>query len=314
MLTFTAVVTAHAESPHRILGNLMYQTRKPDEIICLISDFPLEELERDFPTVTFYGVENHNDWGHQKRWEGLEYASGDWVGFFNSDDTYDMTYLEKMLGAAESEEAREWNVGAVYCSWNTIPDCTFNLGSSTSGNFIVNTHVAREAGYTDRHYEADGTFIERVRNITTAMRVNDLLYYHNVAEEPKVAQQEYIGQRWRKPSTPFAVRDSELATGTTGRPQLDYEARWSPEDIERRKQGYVCIECWEPHETPFPERCQLCGFPMRAKQLEQFEKQFKGVERNPRAALIASELDRIDDVHERNFHEPKLGLVFPKGV
>ena len=175
-LTFTAIVTAHAQDPSRILGNLLYQTRKPDEIIVLCSDVSdLERLREDFSGVWFGEPQNFNDWGHAKREMGLLLAEGDAVGFFNADDSYDIHYVERMMAEIEA------GADAVYCSWNTIPGCAFHAGSSTSGNFVVRTDLGRRAGYVDRHYEADGTFIERINGLGARVaRVDALLYFHNV--------------------------------------------------------------------------------------------------------------------------------------
>lgn len=121
-----------------------------------------------------------------------------------------------------------------------------------------------------------------------------------------------IKQRWKKPVKPLAVKDTyEWATADLGRPTLDFTARFHPDDIDRIRLGYVCIRCWEPHESPMPEACSLCGYPMRAEQSVQFEKSFRGVERDPRAELIEKELDRVDDKHERNYHVTKTGIVVP---
>lgn len=124
-----------------------------------------------------------------------------------------------------------------------------------------------------------------------------------------------IKQRWRKPSTPLATADvHDVATADLGRATLEHTERWSPDEIERRRLGYVCIKCWEPHEAPFPEACALCGFPMRERQAEEFDRIFRGVQRDPKAALIERELDRIDDVHERRYYETNSGIVIPRGV
>jgi hypothetical protein len=174
-MTFTAIVTAHAEDPSRILGNLLYQTRKVDEIICICSEVSgLAKLREHFPSVVFVETENRNDWGHEKRAMGIDLATSDALGFFNADDSYDIRYVELMMSTLEEEA-----VEAVYCSWNKIPGCAFALASSTSGNFIVLRGTALRAGYEDRHYEADGTFINRVRAIAHVARVDELLYYHN---------------------------------------------------------------------------------------------------------------------------------------
>ncbi len=122
-----------------------------------------------------------------------------------------------------------------------------------------------------------------------------------------------IVQRWRRPVTSLAVADThEWATADLGRPTLDYKARFPPEQIDRFRFGYVCIECWEPHETPYPDKCALCGYLMRERQAADFARKFEGDERDPRAELLERELDRVDDTHERNFHVTKSGIVVPK--
>lgn len=166
-----------------MLGNLKYQTRKPDEVIVLVSGLAssaLAKLKEQHPTVTFLAREDRADWGHEKRAEGIALATKDFLGFFNDDDTYSMSYVEKMLDAVEGYDA-------AYCSWNSIPDCGFRLCSSTSGNFIVRTSLAQALGYPqDRddagrlRYESDGFFINAIAaNGAVAPKVEELLYYHN---------------------------------------------------------------------------------------------------------------------------------------
>lgn len=113
----------------------------------------------------------------------------------------------------------------------------------------------------------------------------------------------------------LSVEDTvNYATAELGRPTLDYKARFDPESIERFRLGYVCLACMEPHESPFPERCSLCGYEMQERQLHDFSAKYQGTERDPRAALIERELDRVDDVHERRFYETNSGIVIPKGI
>lgn len=127
--------------------------------------------------------------------------------------------------------------------------------------------------------------------------------------------EDRIVQRWRKPVTALAVEDTpDVMSFDAGRPTQDYKARFAPEQIERFRTGYACLNCWEPHETPFPEACSLCGYPMHAQQSEDFTQKFEGVERNPRAALIEKELDRVDDLHERRFHTTKSGIIVPTSL
>lgn len=161
-----------------MLGNLRYQTRPPDEVIVLLSGLKPHEvatLREDFPDVTFHEREDRQDWGHEKRAEGLELATGDFIGFFNDDDSYSIDYLEMMLAAVGE------GYDVAYCAWNSIPDCEFRTHSSTSGNWIVRTSIARAAGYRSRHYAADGDFIEDVKSVgaMVAPKIEDILYFHN---------------------------------------------------------------------------------------------------------------------------------------
>lgn len=159
-----------------MLGNLMYQTRPPEETIVFASGLEpaaVLRLREDFPHASVHARENRNDWGHEKRAEGVESATKGWLGFFNDDDWYDSTYVEKMMSAGELAEA-------VYCGWNRIRKPSFQLGSSTSGNFIVRTDLAQRLGYTSRRYEADGDFIDAIHNSgARVVFVDELLYAHN---------------------------------------------------------------------------------------------------------------------------------------
>lgn len=177
MTTFTAVVVSHANERglRAIIGNLMYQTRKPDETIALCSDTPaLARLREEFPHVRFLRCRNMADWGHAKRARGLRLAGCEWVGFFNDDDSYSSDYLEKMLRLIDGADV-------VYSSWNEQPNCDFHITHSTAGNFICRTKLGRRAGYTSRRYEADGDFIEALKAAgARVVRQPELLYWHNV--------------------------------------------------------------------------------------------------------------------------------------
>lgn len=126
--------------------------------------------------------------------------------------------------------------------------------------------------------------------------------------------EDRITQRWRKPPTVMAVDDDlSRVDYVTGRPTSSIKMRYHPDDVERLKLGYLCF-CGEPQETPFPEKCGLCGYPMRERQRADFQEAFKGEERDPRAVRIEEGLDRVDDTHERRFHVTKSGIVIPRSI
>ena len=161
-----------------MLGNLRYQTCPPSETLTYVSGMSAagtQKLREQFPDVTFTPCENLEDWGHQKRSLGLQAATGDYLGFFNDDDSYTLDYLEQMLGTAARTGA-----DVVYCGWNEQPNCQFHLGSSTAGNFVARTSVAQAAEYRERVYEADGHFIDQLaQKANQVVKVDHVLYFHN---------------------------------------------------------------------------------------------------------------------------------------
>lgn len=101
-------------------------------------------------------------------------ASQDYIGFFNDDDSYHRDYVKEMLD-------NSLGMDAVYCGWNTYNRPSFSLGSSTSGNFIVNAVLAKEIGYPWRSYDADGMFINAIKQRTDKIKfVDKVLYFHNI--------------------------------------------------------------------------------------------------------------------------------------
>lgn len=183
-MRFTAVVVTHANPSglRRMLENLRTQTRPPDEVIvvCTQTDVGRVDYRRaelGFDRFVVASIAEVGDWGHAKRDVGLRLATGDWVGFFNDDDSYDPAYLERML-----DKATELDVEAVWCSWNENPGGDFRKFEATAGNFIVRTPLAQEIGWTGRHYEADGDFIDAIVASPGARtaKVGELLYHHNV--------------------------------------------------------------------------------------------------------------------------------------
>ena len=158
----------------RTVGALLAQSRKPDEIIVLASDIDCSVARKRYTGATFYSEPNLSDWGHDKRAKGLDLATSDYTGWFNHDDSYDPHYIAEMMWQAELGH------DVVYCGWSKDYTPQFRSGSSTSGNYIAKVEVSRKAGYTDRHYEADGTFINRIAAVAQSIKfLPGTLYFHN---------------------------------------------------------------------------------------------------------------------------------------
>jgi hypothetical protein len=111
------------------------------------------------------------------------------------------------------------------------------------------------------------------------------------------------------------VLDIEPSTRTRllpdGRRMAESRITLSREWIEQMWQGYRCAACLEDvrHLGPYPDRCPLCGFPIKEQQARQLALDFKG-ERpvGPQDSLV----DRETEYLSRHFHEPKAQMVVPK--
>jgi hypothetical protein len=85
-------------------------------------------------------------------------------------------------------------------------------------------------------------------------------------------------ERWRKPAEILDVQQAQ-DQGIwlpDGRVQGAVELTLSEETVERLRAGHLCAKCFEPFEQAWPERCHVCGAPIRSEQAEYFAKEFAG--------------------------------------
>lgn len=125
-------------------------------------------------------------------------------------------------------------------------------------------------------------------------------------------------ERWRKPLIPVAVEtDPSRARYDAGlRKWVEVvNLTFRKDDVERIRLGYACLRCQEPHETPFPERCFVCGYGMKANQEKDFPLEFDGEKWvGPRTSLD-EELTRLEeDTKPRMWHTPGSQILLPRGV
>jgi hypothetical protein len=104
--------------------------------------------------------------------------------------------------------------------------------------------------------------------------------------------------RWRKWTPPLLVEevfDDQAVWLPGGRLVAAPRFTWPTEVIERFRAGYKCVRCLEPQEQAWPERCSLCGYPMRTEQASFFAREFGG-EKTVRAGRNwKEELDGLDE-------------------
>jgi hypothetical protein len=105
-----------------------------------------------------------------------------------------------------------------------------------------------------------------------------------------------------------------------GREFMDVDMAIADNDVERMRQGYVCIRCLEPQSEPFPAVCESvlpdgvtrwCNFPMREQQAAEFERQFKGTVLIGSRVNLEDEQAHLDEVTE---YENRTGLILPDHV
>ena len=85
------------------------------------------------------------------------------------------------------------------------------------------------------------------------------------------------------------------------------------DEIGRIRAGYTCLKCLEDHDTPFPDHCTVCRFPMRERQAEEFAKDFRGEIRFGPSTTLDEERGIMNEMREREaFNRArKLGIVLP---
>ena len=124
-----------------------------------------------------------------------------------------------------------------------------------------------------------------------------------------------MAERWRQPVKVHKVEeDSNSADMIAG--EWHRGARWTldAEGVARIRAGYVCVMCLEPHESPFPDACSLCGYAMKARQTKDMEVEFAGSEHVGPATTLSDELARLDETSERRIWLPGSSITVPSGV
>lgn len=119
-------------------------------------------------------------------------------------------------------------------------------------------------------------------------------------------------ERWRQPVIPVAVESTatEYSWHIDGwRKNVDWTL--TPEDYARLKAGYVCLNCMEPQETPFPEKCSLCQFEMREKQAKLVEFEYRGEKHLGPSTSLQEEVDRLADWADKQDHKPGSSIWVP---
>lgn len=86
------------------------------------------------------------------------------------------------------------------------------------------------------------------------------------------------------------------------------------EQVERVRQGFICIKCLEALDSAFPDQCPVCKFPMRARQMEEFGKTNRGEIAFGPTTTIEEEYAIAEEQIQREAYDKarELGLILPK--
>lgn len=116
-----------------------------------------------------------------------------------------------------------------------------------------------------------------------------------------------------RPTAPFAEVEEnpkKLLVLPDGRVFVDNTYTLSPEQADRMWAGYMCAACLEPLAEAYPEKCPLCGFPVRDQQRQQLERDFLGVDETRVGGFpLDREMEHLDRISGKKGH-----MAIPKEI
>lgn len=120
-----------------------------------------------------------------------------------------------------------------------------------------------------------------------------------------------MSDRWRRPVRFEYVGPTEEIELVGGRKVAGAEIAVEDETWRRITAGYVCPECFEPHEHPFPTACPVCGLARPLAQ-EKVTRMFAGYIAD--GETYEDEEARLAEENARRMHRPGSSIVLPRGV
>jgi hypothetical protein len=133
-----------------------------------------------------------------------------------------------------------------------------------------------------------------------------------------------VTERWRRPAKTFdAVEGDTLVLMPSGETMVNAKVAVDEDTLQRMFEGYVCKNCLEPQEVPFPEVCEAlklpdgrvvgCYYRMRACQLRDLHMEYGSLE-EVRIGGRINKADEIERLREIDKYESRTGIVLPDGV
>jgi len=133
-----------------------------------------------------------------------------------------------------------------------------------------------------------------------------------------------LPERWAKPAKVIdAVEGETLVLMPSGETMVQANVSVDSETLQRMFAGYVCMNCLEPQEEPFPEVCNAlklpdgtvvgCYYRMRERQLYDLAHKhgsLKEVKVGPRV----NKADEMLRLRELDDYEARTGIRLPNSV
>jgi hypothetical protein len=133
-----------------------------------------------------------------------------------------------------------------------------------------------------------------------------------------------VSERWDKPATVYDVVEGDmLVQMPSGELMVQAEVSTDEETIQRMFAGYLCMNCLEPQEVPFPEVCNAlklpdgtvvgCYYKMRERQLRDLHMKHGSL----KEVWVGSRIDKGDEIARMNEmyeYEERTGILLPPSV
>ena len=100
-------------------------------------------------------------------------------------------------------------------------------------------------------------------------------------------------------------------TTPDGRHFQDCVLTVSKEKADMMWQGYMCARCTEPFTESYPDRCGVCGFPVKELQRKLLERDFLG---HDPTTVSGFPMERELEYLEREHHKPMGLMTMPKEI
>lgn len=100
--------------------------------------------------------------------------------------------------------------------------------------------------------------------------------------------------------------DAFMIEENTGRVMQDAVIHFTAEVLDAVKAGNICLRCHEPQPFSFPEMCDVCGYPMRERQIMDISMEFVGERHVGPAKPVKQYLEEMDERTEKRRFIDKL--------